>query len=114
MTMDIAGMLRPKNAEAATAQLAAYLLNYPPLRTIHAWDNIRWPSRPSASSATISSLQLQPPQDRTKSPRPPNHLIVEAAIGEMCEMTSHSKKSTRLNNSSPTALASKDIHQRIH
>src|SRR3954464_6002186 len=28
--MDTAGMLQPKNLEAATAQLAAYLLNYPP------------------------------------------------------------------------------------
>src|SRR4051812_41465120 len=30
LTMDTAGMLRPKNPEAATTQLAAYLLNYPP------------------------------------------------------------------------------------
>src|SRR4051812_38805904 len=30
LTMDKAGMSRPKNPEAATAQLAAYLLNYPP------------------------------------------------------------------------------------
>src|SRR4051812_2066260 len=29
LTMDTTGMLRPKNPEAATAQLAAYLLNYP-------------------------------------------------------------------------------------
>src|SRR4051794_34553607 len=30
LTEDMAGMLRTKNLEAATAQLAVYLLNYPP------------------------------------------------------------------------------------
>jgi hypothetical protein len=30
MTMDTAGMIRPKTAEGATANLAAYLINHPP------------------------------------------------------------------------------------
>jgi hypothetical protein len=30
MTMDIAGMIRPKTAEGETANLATYLINHPP------------------------------------------------------------------------------------
>src|SRR4051812_11528566 len=75
-------------------------------------DSTRWPSRPSASSATRSSLQLQLHQHSVKSTRPANHSTAEAAIGKMQEMTSLRKRSTRLGASDLIVLASKDTHQK--
>src|SRR3954463_10995702 len=99
--MDTSGMLRPKNPEAATAQLAAYLLNYPPAPN----DPRMGQHQVALEALGIIGNKIIPP-----APRPENHHSAEAALGKMRGMTSLRKRSTSLGVSAPIAPASNDIH----
>jgi hypothetical protein len=61
MTMDTDGMIRPKTAEGATANLAAYLINHPPAPN----DPMAQAHRGALESLTILGDKLAPRKEKS-------------------------------------------------
>ncbi|KAK1616993.1 hypothetical protein QYE76_022510 [Lolium multiflorum] len=82
MTTDTAGMLRPKTVEAATANLAAYLINAP--YYLHAYidskDNKKKSSHLLRDCRQFIEMQklIQQQQQPTPPPPPPQHQVQQA------------------------------------